>query len=99
MKILENLSYGWHPDQVLDIYLPDESEFSTFVYFHGGGLEKGDKAKTNMAEVATRLCEHGYGVVSANYRMYPQAHFPDFLIDAADAVGRKPFATPNFLTA
>ena len=86
MKKTENIRYSTHHDQMLDVYLPDEPGFRTIVYFHGGGLEKGDKAGTSMTEVATRLCEHGYGVVSANYRMYPQAHFPDFLIDAADAV-------------
>ena len=29
---------------------------------------------------------HGVAVVSANYRMYPNAKYPDFLEDAADAV-------------
>ena len=86
MKKLENLSYSDLHQELLDVYLPDTAGFRTIVYFHGGGLEKGDKAKTNMAEVAARLCEHGYGVVSANYRMYPNAKFPDYLIDAADAV-------------
>lgn len=85
MKKLENLTYSKSHGECLDVYLPDTADFKTIVYFHGGGLEKGDKAKANMAEVAERLCEHGYGVVSANYRMYPNAKFPDFLVDAAEA--------------
>lgn len=86
MKKLQDLAYSAKHDQKLDVYLPDSTGFRTIVYFHGGGLEKGDKASSSMVEIAERLCESGYGVVSANYRMYPQAAFPDFLIDAADAV-------------
>jgi hypothetical protein len=32
------------------------------------------------------MVSHGVAVVSANYRMYPSAKYPDFLEDAADAV-------------
>jgi dipeptidyl aminopeptidase/acylaminoacyl peptidase len=85
MKKIENLLYSDRHSEALDVYLPDAAGFRTIVYFHGGGLEKGDKAKTSMAEIAERLCANGYGVVSANYRMYPNAKFPDYLIDAADA--------------
>ena len=86
MNKIENIRYSDKHTETLDVYLPDKSDFRTIVYVHGGGLEGGDKAKTNMAEVAERMCALGYGVVSANYRMYPTARFPDFLIDAADAV-------------
>ena len=30
-------------EQALDLYLPEEEDFDLFIYFHGGGLEKGDK--------------------------------------------------------
>ena len=86
MNKLENIRYSDKHAETLDVYLPDRTDFRTIVYFHGGGLEAGDKAKANMAEVAERMCALGYGVVSANYRMYPTARFPDFLVDAADAV-------------
>ena len=86
MKKLEEIIYSKKHGEALDVYLPDTPGFRTVVYFHGGGLEGGDKAKTNMAEVAQRMCDLGYGVVTANYRMYPTARYPDFLVDAADAV-------------
>ena len=86
MEKIANIRYSERHTETLDVYLPECADFRTVVYFHGGGLEGGDKAKTNMAEVAERLCALGYGVVSANYRMYPDARFPDFLVDAADAV-------------
>lgn len=67
----------------LDIYVPDAC-VSTFIYFHGGGLESGDKS--DAAVFADVLAEKGIAVVSANYRMYPDAAYPDFIEDAAAAV-------------
>ena len=73
------------PEQSLDIYLPDNRAVSSvFIYFHGGGLESGDKKSAER--FAPFLTEKGIGVVSANYRMYPQHHYPDFICDAASAV-------------
>lgn len=86
MKKIENVLYSNKHTQALDVYLPDRDGFRIIVHFHGGGLEGGDKAKTHIVELAERMCALGYGVVTANYRMYPDARFPDFLIDAADAV-------------
>ena len=86
MRKLENILYSDKHSEMLDVYLPDNAGFKIIVQFHGGGMEKGDKAKPNIAEIAERLCARGYGVVSANYRLYPNAKFPDYLIDAADAV-------------
>ncbi len=85
MKKIENIVYG-DLDFVhkLDLYLPDCSASSMFVYFHGGGLDHGDK---NSADVfAPYLTSRGIAVVSANYRMYPNAKYPDFIYDAARAV-------------
>ena len=35
--------------------------------------------------MAEHLCAHGVAVASADYRMYPNAAYPDFLVDAAAA--------------
>ena len=85
MKKTENIAYGsLAPSQVLDVYLPDRPASSLFVYFHGGSLAGGDK---NAADVfAPYLTERGIAVISANYRMYPNAEYPDFIRDAAAVV-------------
>lgn len=70
----------------LDAYLPATNGFSTIVHFHGGGLETGDKADENHVEMGKRFVQEGYGFVSVNYRMYPQAKFPQYLEDAAQAI-------------
>ena len=85
MKKIENVFYAQDSGaQALDIYLPEGDVSEVFVYFHGGGLDHGDK---RMAEgFATYLVERGVAVISANYRMYPDAEYPDFICDAAKVV-------------
>lgn len=84
MKTIQNVSYGTHSAEVLDLYLPEKKSFPVFVYFHGGGLEGGDKA--DFAPFVPYLIGQGIAVASANYRMYPEAKYPEFIEDAAEAV-------------
>lgn len=84
MKKLENIVYGSFPEStVMDIYLPEGEVKSTFLYFHGGGLTGGDKASSKV--FAEYLTARGIALATANYRMYPEAKYPDFVIDAANA--------------
>ena len=84
MRKIENIQYSKYEECILDIYLPECDKFSVFVYFHGGGLEADDKIKAEP--LAKYLTKHGIAVVSANYRMYPCAVYPEFIQDAAAAV-------------
>ncbi len=86
MKVINDICYGKakHPEQYLDIYLPDNDSFKVFVYMHGGGIEGGDKA--SMKDVAEYVAGQGIAFVSINYRMYPQALYPQFICDSAEAV-------------
>lgn len=87
MKILENLPYGHHPDQILDLYLPEKSTLPTFVYFHGGGFESDLGKKEKGRPMAEYLAARGAAVVCSEYRKYPEASYPDFLKDCAAAAG------------
>lgn len=86
MKVYSDIVYKAVGDEnlALDLYLPDQSPFKTFVYFHGGGLEGGDKG--GAKPFAEYLCRHGIAVVSVDYRMYPTAKYPDFIEDCARSV-------------
>lgn len=84
MKLVNDIRYSDYPECILDIYLPECNEFSVFIYFHGGGFEEGDKTQGKI--MAEYLVKHNVAVVSANYRMYPDAKYPDFIIDAAACV-------------
>lgn len=81
MKTINNICYNNKTGQCLDIYLPENKEFSVVVYFHGGGLTEGDKSHQKC--FFNYLVSQGLAVVSANYRMYPQAKYPDFIVDSA----------------
>ncbi|MBE5787629.1 MAG: alpha/beta hydrolase [Clostridiales bacterium] len=82
MKILNDMVYA--PGCALDVYLPEGEARAAFIYFHGGGLEAGDK--NDALHFADYLTEKGIAVISPNYRMYPEARYPDFIEDAACAV-------------
>lgn len=86
MRVIENISYGLHPEQILDLYLPDGDGFSTFVYFHGGGFERSGADKTKGSVMAEYLAERGVAVACVEYRKYPQAVYPEFLRDCAASV-------------
>ena len=73
-----------HPMQMLDIYLPDAESFPVFIYFHGGGLESGNRTASEKAR--RFLAENGVCVVSVEYRMYPEVTYPAFIEDCAAAV-------------
>ena len=65
----------------LDFYYPSElKDFPTVVWFHGGGLEGGNK------EIPTALMESGLGVIGVNYRLLPKATVQECIDDAAAAV-------------
>ncbi len=68
---------------LLDIYLPNVECFDVFVYFHSGGLEHGDKSSAQR--FSEYLADRGVATVSADYRLYPEAKYPEFIDDAAYA--------------
>jgi len=76
----------------LDVYLPPAGKsFATLVWFHGGGLQKGDKAGTKedaviTPRIARSLAQAGIAVVAPNYRLSPKVKFPAYVEDAAAAV-------------
>ncbi|MBR7141668.1 MAG: alpha/beta hydrolase [Clostridia bacterium] len=84
MKTSHNVPYGLHDECLLDTYLPDENIRAIFLYFHGGGLEGGDKSWDKA--FIPDFIQNGYAVISANYRTYPKCSYPDFLYDGAQAV-------------
>lgn len=88
-KILKNISYisandtsAYRQERCkLDIYLPTQKKgFKTIVWFHGGGLEGGNK------EFRPELMNSGFAQVAPNYRLFPRCQCPDYTHDAAAAV-------------
>ena len=81
MKSILDISYGEFDEQKLDVHLPEKDTLATFIYFHGGGLYGGEK--DDALSFAPYLTKRGIAVISAHYRKYPLADYPDFIEDAA----------------
>lgn len=65
---------------VLDIYIPKKvKNFSTVIWFHGGGLTGGNK------EIPKYLQEKGIAVIGVNYRLSPKVNAAKAIDDAAAA--------------
>ena len=84
MRVIEDIYYtNTRSDCLsLDLYLPDGDTFPVVIYFHGGGIVSGSKKEMFLSYLQKR----GVAVISANYRLYPEAAYPDFIRDAAAAV-------------
>lgn len=65
----------------LDLYVPtDRKDFATVVWFHGGGLQGGQRS------IPKPLQEQGIAIAAASYRLHPEAQAPTYIQDAAAAV-------------
>ena len=83
----------------LDLYRPAASTPGTcplLVWFHGGGLETGDKQEERQITFARRLVAEGIAVALANYRLSPGATYPAYIEDAAQAVAWAIQHAPSF---
>ena len=84
MKSFKDIAYGEFGRNKLDLYLPECDKFSIFIYFHGGGIEAGDKK--GYESFGSFFTSKNIAFIAANYRMYPTAHYPDFICDTAAVV-------------
>ena len=65
----------------LDIYYPENvNDFTTVIWFHGGGLTGGEKF------IPERLKNKKLAIVAVNYRLSPKVKSPAYIDDAAAAV-------------
>ena len=88
MKIYRDINYSTVTDSAhkIDLWLPEGECKALLVYFHGGGFVEGSRDLAPMTHFAEDMTDVGIGVASAEYRMYPEAKYPDFIEDAAEAV-------------
>lgn len=83
-----DLPYGPDPRQRLDVYRPvgtaSPSGHPVALFFYGGSWNSGERADYRF--VGEALASRGVLAVVADYRLYPQVSYPDFLHDCAQAL-------------
>ena len=83
-----DVPYGPLARQRLDIYTPRAEApaggWPMVVFFYGGSWNTGERG--NYKFVATSLAARGVLAMVADYRLYPEVRYPDFLTDCAQAL-------------
>ena len=97
-----DIAYGPEARDKLDLYRPRESAnrpaprggYPVVVFFYGGSWNSGERIDYRF--VGEALASHGIMTVVADYRLYPQVRYPDFLIDCAQAVAWVQRESPRY---
>ena len=97
-----DLAYGLDPNQRLDVYQPKlpagtpapNDSYPVVVFFHGGTWVSGERKEYRF--VGEALASQGIVAIIADYRLYPQVRYPDFLSDCAQAVAWARRAAPRY---
>jgi len=84
-RVEENVAYGAAPRQTLDIYTPDHltAKAPVILFFYGGSWQTG--RKEDYLAFGESFATKGIVVAIADYRVYPEVRYPDFLKDGAAA--------------
>ena len=70
---LRDVSYGDHPRQRFDLYLPNADARDLYVIVHGGGWTKGDKSGGDIwPDKVAHWAPKGVAVAALNYRLVPE---------------------------
>ncbi|MGI4814617.1 MAG: alpha/beta hydrolase [Janthinobacterium lividum] len=85
-----DLQYASGDRHGIDVYQPHQPSgnmrggLPVVVFIYGGSWQEGKRADYRF--VGAALARHGYLTFIPDYRLYPQAHYPDFIRDTAQAV-------------
>ncbi len=95
----EGLAYGRLPRQRFDIYVPTGEAAAggplpLLLFIYGGGWRSGRKSDYRFAGRA--FAAQGYVTAVADYRLVPEARYPDFLVDCGMALAAFREAAPAY---
>lgn len=78
--------YGVLAANAFDLWKPKSKKPTPLVvYIHGGGLATGDKSKLSVNQLDEML-KAGFAVMAINYRLTPEAVYPQHYLDCARAI-------------
>lgn len=86
LTVVKGIPYEPGPRRTLDVYRADNfaGTLPVAVFFYGGSWQTG--SKNDYLFVAGELARRGVIVAVADYRLYPEVTYPEFLKDGAAAV-------------
>ena len=88
-RVTPGVAYGPLARQVLDVYTPAAAAppagWPVVVFFYGGSWNDGERS--DYAFVGAALAARGVLTLVADYRLYPEVRYPEFLQDSALALG------------
>lgn len=86
VRVRHDIAYAPGPRGRLDVYSPrsPDPHAPVAVFIYGGSWQSGEKALYRFVGVS--LASRGIVTVIPDYRVYPEARYPDFLVDSARAV-------------
>jgi acetyl esterase/lipase len=84
-RVVRGIAYAAGARHSMDLYIPEalQAPAPVVLFFYGGGFQAGRKSEYRL--VGGTLARAGLIVAVADYRIHPQARFPDFLEDGAQA--------------
>jgi acetyl esterase/lipase len=85
VAVTRDVAYECGPRGGLDVYQPAQADghAPVVVFLYGGGWDSG--AKADYGFVGAALARQGFLAIIPDYRIYPEARWPDFLRDNARA--------------
>lgn len=87
-SLQEGVNYGPGERHKLDIYTPEGTAptdgWPVVVFFYGGSWNHGERSEYRF--VGESLASRGVMTLVADYRLYPEVRYPDFLYDCAQAL-------------
>ena len=100
--VTADVTYGFDPREKLDVYQPHlpagtqapRDGYPVVVFFYGGTWVSGDRRDYKF--IGEALAAQGIVTIVADYRLYPQVRYPDFLADCARAVAWAQREAPNY---
>jgi acetyl esterase/lipase len=85
VEIVRSVRYAEGRRHMLDVYRPAAvTDAPVIVFFYGGSWQRGQRALYGF--LGTALARRGYVTAIADYRLYPEVRYPEFLEDGARAV-------------
>ena len=87
-RLSAGVAYGPGPRERLDVYTPTSAAppggYPVVVFFYGGSWNRGERADYRF--VGEALASRGMLALVADYRLYPEVRYPEFLVDSARAL-------------